>query len=138
MVVKLDDPKDTYAHATAAPLTRVVLEQVLAARTEALDHTRLSRSAPPEPADLAAGQERAAFTFVWPVAEAADSLQEVVVPDVVGLSLRSVARLLHQKGLRMQLSGWGVVARTDPRAGTVVTKGTVVRVVGDVETRRSR
>ncbi len=138
MVVKLDDPKDTYAQATAAPLTRVVLEQVLAARTEALDHTRLSRSAPPPLDDPSSLEEVAPHAFAWPMADVVDSLKEVAVPDVVGLSLRSVARVLHQEGLRMQLSGWGVVAATDPEAGVVVPRGTVVRVVGDSDPGTSR
>lgn len=133
MVVKLDDPEDTYAQATAAPLTRAVLEQVLAARTEALDHTRLSREAPPQAVDPSAGQEHPPHAFAWPMAESVDSVSQVTVPDVVGLSLRSVARTLHREGLRMQLSGWGLVASTDPEAGTVVPKGSVVRVVGDSE-----
>jgi cell division protein FtsI (penicillin-binding protein 3) len=133
MVVKLDDPKDTYAQATAAPLTRAVLEQVLAARTEALDHTRLSREAPPDEASPNSVEQLTPHQFVWPLEESVDSLVQVSVPDVVGLSLRSVARVLHRQGLRMQVSGWGSVITTDPVAGSVVPKGTVVRVVGESE-----
>jgi len=51
----------------------------------------------------------------------------------VGLSLRAVARLLHENGLRMQLSGWGTAASSDPAAGTLVPKGSVVRVVGELD-----
>jgi len=138
MIVKLDNPKDTYAQATAAPLTRAVLEQVLAARTEALDHTRLSRVAPPEVAESAVEEERVSHAFAWPLAEPADSVEDATVPDVVGLPLRSVARVLHRKGLRMRLSGWGVVASTDPDAGAVVPKGTVVLVVGESDPGASR
>jgi len=131
MVVKLDDAKDTYAQATAAPLTKVVLEQVLPAQTGALDHTRLSRSTPLPADDLVAAGEVAHFSTAWPPPTVNDSVIEVVVPDVVGLSLRAVARLLHENGLRMQLSGWGTAARTDPEAGALVPQGTVVRVVGE-------
>ena len=138
MVVKLDDPKDTYAQATAAPLTRAVLEQVLAARTEALDHTRLSRDTPPQIDDPSSAREVAPYAFSWPTEGSEDSVVEVAVPDVVGLSLRSVARVLHREGLRMQLSGWGVAASTDPEAGAQVPKGTVVRVIGDSDTERPR
>jgi cell division protein FtsI (penicillin-binding protein 3) len=138
MVVKLDDPKDTYAQATAAPLTRAVLEQVLAARTEAIDHTRLSSSSPPPSDELYVGGGARSFTTDWPPPAAVDSVKEVAVPDVVGFSLRAVARVLHENGLRMQLSGWGVVATTDPAAGVLVPQGTVVRVVGDLESGGSR
>ncbi|MFC1640212.1 penicillin-binding protein [Gemmatimonadota bacterium] len=137
MVVKLDDPKDTYAQATAAPLTRVVLEQVLAAPTEALDHSRLSSSNPLPADDLLSGRAVAPFRTVWPPPTVVDSLVEVAVPDVVGLSLRAVARVLHENGLRMQLSGWGKAASTDPEAGVLVPKGSVVRVVGELNPGRS-
>jgi cell division protein FtsI (penicillin-binding protein 3) len=133
MVVKLDDPKDTYAQATAAPLTRAVLEQVLAAPTEALDHSRLSSSNPLPTEDILSGGAVAPFTTAWPPPSVADSLVEVAVPEVVGLSLRAVARLLHENGLRMQLSGWGTAASSDPAAGTLVPKGSVIRVVGELD-----
>ena len=138
MVVKLDDPKDTYAQATAAPLTRAVLEQVLAARTDALDHTRLSRSAPPPIDDLSAGEELVPYSFEWPLAGTVDSVVQVAVPNVIGLTLREVARALHETGLRMQLSGWGLVSTTDPESGALVPKGSVVRVVGDRNSEASR
>ena len=133
MVVKLDDPNDTYAQATAAPLTRAVLEQVLAAQTEALDHTRLSISTPLPADDLLAIGEVAPFVSAWPPPSVVDSVVEVAVPDVVGFSLRAVARMLHENGLRMQLSGWGTAASTDPEAGVLVPQGTVVHVAGDLD-----
>jgi cell division protein FtsI (penicillin-binding protein 3) len=132
MVVKLDDPKDTYAHATAAPLTRVVLEQVLAAQTGALDRARLSTSAQPLAEEPARIGSAASFVTEWPPREVVDSVVEVAVPDVVGLPLRAAARMLHETGLRMQLAGWGPAVRTDPAAGTLVPCGTVVRVVGEL------
>src|SRR5207247_1691454 len=48
LVVKIDDPRkgSYFAAQTAAPVTRSVLEQALAARTVALDRARLSTAAP--------------------------------------------------------------------------------------------
>ena len=100
MVVKLDDPKDTYAQATAAPMTRAVLEQVLAAQTEALDHTRLSRSTPPPVDDRESESESTPYVTAWPLTETVDSVAEIAVPDVLGLPLRAVARVLHEHRLR--------------------------------------
>ena len=51
-VVKLDNPHGTYAAQTAAPLTRRMLEEALAARTNGLDLDRLARGS--VPADLSA------------------------------------------------------------------------------------
>lgn len=133
MVVKLDDPKNTYAQATAAPLTRAVLEQVLAAQTGALDHNRLSRPTLEAGSDSPELGAAPRFVTEWPPRGEADSSAQVAVPDVVGLSLRAVAKALHERGLRVQVSGWGTAARTDPEAGAVVPKGTLVSVVGDRE-----
>ena len=130
MVVKLDDPKDIYAQSTVAPLTRLVLEQVLAAQTAALDHTRLSRPSPPETEVSTSRGEGPAFVSAWPPSAELDTAKQVVVPDVLGLQLRPAARVLHEHRLRMQLSGWGAVASTDPVPGDTVPAGTVVRVVG--------
>ncbi len=61
MVVRLDDPKGVYARLTAAPVTRAVLEQLLAARTGALDRTRLTLTqAPPAARHDDLGRRRAA------------------------------------------------------------------------------
>ena len=138
MVVKLDDPNETYAQATAAPLTRAVLEQVLAAQTAALDHTRLGRATPPRMDDFEAGAGDAPFVTAWPPVEAVDSVGEVVIPDVVGMTLREVARILHENRLRMNMSGWGFAASTDPEAGTLVPEGTVIGVVGVWDSGASR
>src|SRR5439155_304437 len=48
LVVKIDDPRkgSYFAAQTAAPVTRSMLEQALAARTVALDRARLSTAAP--------------------------------------------------------------------------------------------
>ncbi len=131
MVVKLDDPKDIYAQTTAAPLTRLVLEQVLAARTEALDHTRLSRHPPPNESKITTVRKPTTYVTDWPPQTSFDSVTEVAVPDVVGLHLRAVAKILHENGLRMQLSGWGTVTSTDPEPGALLPKGSIVNVFAD-------
>ncbi|UCG85978.1 MAG: transpeptidase family protein [Gemmatimonadota bacterium] len=130
MVVKLDEPKDeAFAAATAAPITKAVLEQLLASETGALERARLAANTSPEPRDP---PEHGAVTRVflpWPPETAAGSTDEsCAVPDVRGLSLRAAANELHVLGLRMRSTGRGTVRATDPAPGTIVPRGTWVQV----------
>jgi cell division protein FtsI (penicillin-binding protein 3) len=130
MVVKLDSPRGSYAAVTAAPLTRRVLEQVLAARTGALDRGRLTVAAPPAaPAHRAVedqGWQR--YVFAWPQTGRVEPPAPRRVPNVVGLSLREAVGRLHRAGLRARTSGFGRVVRTAPAVGDSVAAGTLVTV----------
>jgi hypothetical protein len=53
----------------------------------------------------------------------------VAVPEVRGLSARTVARRLHVMGLRVTWQTAGVVTATVPRAGTLLVPGDTVRIV---------
>jgi len=134
-VVKLDDPKGSYAALTAAPLTRGLLEQLLSARSGALDRARLARSqVSDEPqAPIAAGS--VPWVAQWPVAPSTDTAGTTVVPDVEGSTLRQAAMRLHQAGLRMRYEGWGRVWASAPDAGTEVAPGTIVTVRARTERR---
>jgi cell division protein FtsI (penicillin-binding protein 3) len=132
MVVKLDSPRGSYAALTAAPLTRRVLEQLLAARTGALDRARLTRevAAPPPPAGPR--REEAAFAphvFRWPDPDTAVAPGVARVPDLTGLTLKEGVGRLHQAGLRVRLEGYGDIVGTRPGAGESVATGRVVTVV---------
>lgn len=131
MVVKLDDPKGTYARLTAAPVTRAVLEQVLAAENGALDRARLVRARPAASGDPAVGAGSVAYVFPWPPAAASTAPLRRVMPDVRGLPLRAAAGRLHEAGLRVRVEGWGAVDRTAPAPGTAVQAGTAVTIYGD-------
>ena len=134
MVVKLDDPDHAYARLTAAPLTRLVLERLLAARTGAIDRARLIQAAPPRNAPPAVGAGVVRYVVAWPPVEQPDSPGVRAVPDVRGLSLRDAARRLHQAGLRMRIRGWGVVVSTEPEAGAELAVGSLVTVRGRLRT----
>lgn len=127
-VVKLDNPRGGYAALSAAPLTREVLDHVLAAKTGALDRARLSRGQPiPEPAPVTdAGS--VPYVFAWPDTGAAPAPAPRVVPDLRGLSLRQAVRRLHRDGLNARVEGLGHVERLDPAAGRSVPAGTVVTI----------
>ena len=127
MVVKLEDPRGTYASATAAPLTRSVLEQILAAQTGVL---RL----PSPPSNVRPGPPvydgMVPYVLTWPAEPTDGQKADRVVPDVVGLSFRAGARRLHQMGLRVLARGGGAIDSVVPAPGTRVPPGTLVTVVG--------
>lgn len=131
MVVKLDDPKQVYARVTAAPVTRAVLEQLLAARSDVLDWARLSAvEAAPAEAGRPAGAA-AIHVVAWPPEPSppANSLHRV--PDVVGLSVRDAAQALHAAGLRARVRGWGSVTAMHPAAGAMVRPRSLVDLAAE-------
>src|SRR5690242_10632962 len=121
LVVKIDNPHkgSYYAAQTAAPVTRSMLEQTLAARTVALDRARLSTvaarvaAAPPE-------DDGGVVPYVvpWPyLPDSAGSAPRRPVPDVTALGMREAVRGLHRRGFRVRLRGWGTAEHTWPAAG---------------------
>src|SRR6185503_2164006 len=66
MVVKLDDPKGAYARLTAAPVTRSVLEQLLATQSRSLDRARLKGNAPVSSPDATIEAGTVSRVFTWP------------------------------------------------------------------------
>jgi cell division protein FtsI (penicillin-binding protein 3) len=129
MVVKLDNPKGAYARLTAAPVTRSVLEQLLATQTGPLDRARLSGAAPAPSSTASTDNETLPYVVAWPLNTQPVSLVGRAVPDVRGARLRDAARELHQQGLQARVKGWGTVVATDPAPGTVVAPGTAVELV---------
>lgn len=125
MVVKLDDPKSVYARLSAAPVTRAVIEQILAARTTVLDLGALAA----RPAAEANGPGRAgsaAYIVAWPPPDSLRERRDRPVPDVRGMSLRQAARVLHRAGFRVGVSGFGTVSEMSPPPGTARRPGSLV------------
>jgi cell division protein FtsI (penicillin-binding protein 3) len=131
MVVRLDDPRGGYAALTAAPVTRQVLEEILGARTEAIDRRRLSNEPPPAPPDQAlidAGT--VPYVVQWPDTGAPAPAGPRPVPDVIGLSPREAVRRVLRVGLNARLEGLGTISRTRPAVGDSVKAGGVVVLYG--------
>ena len=132
--VKLDRPEGGvyYGGAVAAPVTRSVMEAALAANI--LDIETLVESAT-EPVEVVS-PDRYAEYINTPVPiplspelpESEGGADAVAIPDVSGLSVRFAVRELHKHGLRVTEMGTGDVVRTYPTAGSVVTRGEVVRL----------
>lgn len=130
LVVKIDDPRtgSYFAAQAAAPVTRSMLEQALAARDVALDRARLSTAAPRPPAAGVEGDNGVVpYVVPWPYRPDTVTAHSFrAVPDVAGRSLREAVRALHGRGFRVALKGWGVARRTAPAAGDSAAAGSVV------------
>lgn len=130
LVVKIDNPhKGSYfAAQTAAPVTRSMLEQALAARTVALDRARLSTAVPRAvAAPLEDDGGVVPYVVPWPYhPDSAAVGSRRAVPDVTGLEIREAVRALHRRGFRVALRGWGAAEHTWPAAGDSASSGSVV------------
>lgn len=130
LVVKIDNPhKGSYfAAQTAAPVTRSMLEQTLAARTVALDRARLSTIAPrAAAAPLEDDGGVVPYVVPWPYRpDSAGVAPRRPVPDVTGLGMREAVRALHRRGFRVVLRGWGTAEHTWPAAGDSAAAGASV------------
>ncbi len=135
VVVKIDDPRSgkIYGGETAAPLTRTMLEETLAARRSALDRSRLAGPGvePPTTDTRPAAEDppEARVIVSLPVgADSAETQRPRPVPNVAGSSLRRAANALHRRGFRVAIRGNGRVQRTTPAAGESAAFGATITV----------
>jgi cell division protein FtsI (penicillin-binding protein 3) len=137
VVMKIDNPQkgSYFAAQTAAPVTRSMLEQALAARTVALDRARLSNvamTAAGEGAPLEEPDGIVPYVVSWPyVPDTAQAQTERTVPNTTGTPLREAARTLHRRGFKVVVKGWGVVHHTWPAAGEHAVSGSTVTVFAE-------
>jgi cell division protein FtsI (penicillin-binding protein 3) len=134
VIVKIDNPRGQYyGGLTAAPVTRMMLEQALASRRVAIDRGRLAapESPAPETKRLAAvpGLPPVVVSLPYHAAEADDAPRPV--PDVAGRSIREAALALHRRGFRVSLVGLGRVVRTVPAGGESARPGSAVLVLAE-------
>jgi cell division protein FtsI/penicillin-binding protein 2 len=135
VVMKIDNPQkgSYFAAQTAAPMTRSMLEQALAARTVALDRARLSNVTPTaERAELEEPDGIVPYVVNWPYApDSAHAQPARAVPDVTGRPLRDAVRALHRRGFHVVLKGWGFVHHTWPAARDSAAAGSTVTVFAE-------
>ncbi len=147
ILVKLDNPKGRYfGGATAAPVSRAILQAAIAAHDAALDwqalansrrvslvDTRPAVSAGPDSetpgldSTLAASSVLVTLGSKTPPAPPSVPSAPVPIPDVRGWTLRSAVRALHRAGLRVEIVS-GPLGSTAPAAGTVVSAHTLIRL----------
>ncbi len=142
VVMKIDNPQrgSYFAAQTAAPVTRSMLEQALAARTVALDRARLSNvAATADRAPLDQPDGVVPYVVPWPyVPDTVAAQPNRIVPNVTGRPLREAARTLHGRGFHVVVKGWGVVHHTWPAAGEHTAVGTTVTVFAEPPPRSRR
>ena len=137
VVMKIDNPQkgSYFAAQTAAPVTRSMLEQALAARTVAIDRARLSNVAMTVDVGTAPLEEPdgvVPYVVSWPYQPDTTHAQPArAVPNVAGLPLREAARLLHRQGFRVVVKGWGLVHHSWPAAGQQAEVGSTVTVFAE-------
>jgi membrane peptidoglycan carboxypeptidase len=131
VVVKIDDPQGEYfGGLTAAPVTRRMLDQALAARTIAIDRSRFASRAPPDSTvrDVRSEAEPVpSVVLSWPGGDAETPAKlRLPVPNTVGNSARRAVLALHRRGFEVDLRGQGTVIRTAPAPGdSALTGGSV-------------
>ncbi len=131
VIARLTNPRGGYGGLTAAPLTRRMLEEALAARESALDRRALgARTAPaPDRAPAPSGEPAPLQVVDLPVA-GKDSLSSGrPVPEVSGRSVREAVLLLHRRGFRVRVTGSGVVRGSRPAAGATLAPGATVQIL---------
>lgn len=135
VVMKIDNPQkgSYFAAQTAAPVTRSMLEQALAARTVALDRSRLTNvatTADRVPLDEPDGV--VPYVVAWPyVPDSAASQPDRLIPNVTGRPLREAARALHARGFHVVVKGWGIIHHTWPAAGEQAAAGSTVTMFAE-------
>jgi cell division protein FtsI (penicillin-binding protein 3) len=131
VVVKIDDPQGQYyGGVTAAPVTRRMLDEALAARNIAIDRGRLTGPAEEVlPSEGPAREAPAPNAVVpWPPVATPPLRPREPVPATVGTPVRRAALALHRRGFEVDLRGNGTVVRTSPAAGDSATTGSTVTV----------
>lgn len=135
VVVKIDDPKKgQYGGQTAAPVTRTMLQEALAADRSAIDRSRLT--GPPaavqeeqvEAADDSISEGRRVMVALPLSSDTASRPGRQLVPDVAGTTLRRATNALHRRGFQVAIRGGGTVRRTTPSAGDSARSGSTVTV----------
>jgi cell division protein FtsI (penicillin-binding protein 3) len=128
ILVKLEDPQGSvYGGRTAAPVTRAVVQAILATRGRGLIQTELAdhRSGTLDWAPAAELESPFRFANVEAV-EASSEERDLLLPDLRGLEVRVAAARLHTLGLNVELLGSGRVVRQEPSAGARVVRGATV------------
>ena len=150
IIVVIDEPLGSYhGGEVAAPVFREIAEQILpdlniTPDTETkLPPAQIAQSTKPSPQQVKAEAENleqreatlpkvvAARSFSGQRSEvvfAVATKRGALMPDLRGQSVRDVARMCAQLGLRLEARGEGLATQQSPAAGTDIETGQMVRV----------
>lgn len=129
IMAKLEDPKSSvYGGLTAAPVTRAVVQAILASRGRGLIETgpgeRSRAQLDWETGDAVESPFRLAA--IEDVPRRLETERSLRLPDLRGLETRVAVSRLHALGLRVELRGTGRVVRQEPAATTRVVRGATI------------
>ncbi len=142
IMVKLDRPEGAfYGGATAAPVIRATMTDILASPKQLLDWTALAEvQVPAEPLSVTKSPIMLASTVSGRVSTLNNNVgklfdfgsiseDQVRIPDVRGLTSRSAADVIHGLVLRVRWLGSGKISEINPAPGSVVLVGDTVSLV---------
>jgi cell division protein FtsI (penicillin-binding protein 3) len=129
IMAKLEDPKGhVYGGLTAAPVSRAVVQAILATRGRGLIEAQASVRRPERldwgTQEPSGSPYRFASTNVAP--DPREGERQLRLPDLAGLETRVAVARLHSLGLRAELQTSGRVTRQEPAAGTSVVRGATI------------
>jgi cell division protein FtsI (penicillin-binding protein 3) len=136
VVVKIDGPTSGqyYGGEVAAPVVRTMLEQALASKRVSFDRARMLGGQPVGAVTASPNRPVAApvatsrVIVPWPTPPDSAEAKTIVVPSVIGLSVRAAAVALHRRGFEVSVAGAGTVRGSSPAAGATARVGTTVRL----------
>jgi cell division protein FtsI (penicillin-binding protein 3) len=130
VIVKIDNPHGKYyGGLTAAPVTRTMLQQALASRRLAIEHTSIEQSPVALASSSRSGEPTPSRVIVsWPYHAPDAQPGTRAIPQVDGQPVREATLALHRSGFRVSLKGLGRVSRTLPSPGEPARTGSTVLV----------
>jgi cell division protein FtsI (penicillin-binding protein 3) len=130
VIVKIDNPHGKYyGGLTAAPVTRTMLQQALASRRLAIEHTSIEESPVALASTSRSGEPTPSRVIVsWPYHAPDAQPGTRAIPQVDGQPVREATLALHRSGFRVSLKGLGRVSRTVPSPGEPARTGSTVLV----------
>jgi cell division protein FtsI (penicillin-binding protein 3) len=129
--VMIDRPGGTtyYGGEVAAPVVKAILQQAMVLPDSPLESGRLTPvitlAAPPPVTPPPPSVRRVGFPVPNDVMEEGGV---VVIPDVMGWSVRDALQSLSRRGFTVRLTGEGMVQRTSPAAGTSLLPGSTITI----------
>jgi cell division protein FtsI (penicillin-binding protein 3) len=122
LLVLIDEPRgSTYGGIVAAPAFRAVVEKVLPYFNVLPKGTLIVKNE----SDSVMKREAFGSEPLIEEVKVGKGLENVMMPDLTGLSMRNALSRIEGKGLIIKVSGNGKVVEQIPKAGSVIEKGDI-------------
>jgi cell division protein FtsI (penicillin-binding protein 3) len=122
VLIAIDEPRgSTYGGIVAAPVFRAIVEKILPYLNVFPKGTVIVKDEP----DLFGRREKTTPLPMLEEVTMGKGIERVVMPDLIGLSMRSALSRIDGKGLIIKVSGNGRLVEQVPKAGAVIEKGEI-------------